>query len=72
VLNLAQAFQYSYNEETSSLTVWWAFPLPFEQTSEALAPLYDDGSRLSYHYVLKLEWLRFLRVNCIDYLEEKL
>jgi hypothetical protein len=63
LINLANAFEVNYDASTSTIDVWWSFPLPETTFREAeLADLYNTG-RLTKYRVDPDEWLRVVREN---------
>lgn len=59
VINLAHAFEFSYDETKRQLTVWWAMPMPAEADRTELAGLYDTA-RYSYYKVEPAQWRRVI------------
>jgi hypothetical protein len=60
LINLANAFEVNYDASTSTIDVWWSFPLPSNDSvsnSNRLASIYD-AERIVKYRVDPDEWLR--------------
>ena len=59
MVNLAHAYEVSYNKEAESLTVWWTGNFPSDADRTERSGIYDQ-SRLTYHHVTAGEYERFV------------
>lgn len=60
MVNLAHAYEVSYDKNTESMTVWWVGNFPSDADRTERSGIYDQ-SRLTYHHVTADEYDRFMR-----------